>query len=144
MYELIESQVDSSLPMPKVSAIHAEDMDQAKIIEEFLKNEMKTLRFKAINDAQERTTPVQGGDFVLVEWDNSKGYHCTLGDLSVSEVHPRQVIPQPGMTEIGKMDYIFIRTRNMSNKDMAWTCQTKRRQMRNCAKASARMTLSRS
>ena len=110
VYELIESQVDSSLPMPKVSAIHAEDMDQAKIIEEFLKNEMKTLRFKAINDAQERTTPVQGGDFVLVEWDNSKGYHCTLGDLSVSEVHPRQVIPQPGMTEIGKMDYIFIRT----------------------------------
>lgn len=110
VYELIESQVDSSIPMPKVSAVHAEDADKAKIIEEFLKNEMKTLHFKALNDMQERTTPIQGGDFILVEWDNSKGYHCTLGDLAVSEVHPRQVIPQPGVTEIEKMDYIFIRT----------------------------------
>ncbi|MBO5472665.1 MAG: hypothetical protein J6A08_02585 [Lachnospiraceae bacterium] len=110
VYELIESQVDSSIPMPKVSAVHAEDAGKAKIIEEFLKNEMKTLRFKALNDKQERITPIQGGDFILVEWDNSKGYHCTLGDLAVSEVHPRQVIPQPGVTDIERMDYLFIRT----------------------------------
>lgn len=115
VYELIESQVDSSIPMPKVTAIHKEDTEQANIIEEFLKNEIKTLGFKTINDMQERITPMQGGDFILVEWDNSKGYHCTLGDLSVTEVHPRQVIPQPGVTEIEKMDYIFIRT--SSTKD---------------------------
>lgn len=110
VYELIESQVDSSVPMPKVTPIHKEDLDKAKTIEEFIKNEMKTLHLAEMNDMQERTTPIQGGSFSLVGWDNTKGYHCTLGDLEVSDIHPRQVIPQPGMTDIKKMDYFFIRT----------------------------------
>lgn len=110
VYELIESQVDSSIPMPKVTPIHEEDTETARIIEEFLKNEIHLLDLKGLNDLQERTTPIQGGCFSLIEWDNTKGYHCTVGDLSVSDVHPRQVIPQPGITEIDRMDYIFIRT----------------------------------
>ena len=110
VYELIESQIDSSIPMPKVTPIHEEDREQANIIESFLKNEMKLLNFNVLNDLQERLTPMLGGDFVLVEWNNQKGYHCTIGDLEVSNVHPKQVIPQPGITEIDKMDYIFIRT----------------------------------
>ena len=109
-YELIESQIDSSIPMPKVTAIHEEDKDKAKIIEDFIKNEMKSLNFNILNDLQERLTPMLGGDFLLVEWNNQKGYHCTIGDLDVSNIHPKQVIPQPGITEIDKMDYIFIRT----------------------------------
>ena len=110
VYELIESQVDSSVPMPKVTAIHAEDEELANRIEKFLENEVRTLGFKGINDLQERTVPVQGGDFFLVEWDNTKGYHCTIGDLSISTIHPRNVIPQPGVVDVDKMDYIFTRT----------------------------------
>ena len=110
VYELIESQIDPSIPMPKVTAIHEEDKDKAKIIEDFIKNEMKSLNFNILNDLQERLTPMLGGDFLLVEWNNQKGYHCTIGDLDVSNIHPKQVIPQPGITEIDKMDYIFIRT----------------------------------
>ena len=109
-YELTESQVDSSIPMAKVTPIHQEDEPLARKIEAYLNAEMKTLGFKEINDMQERTTPVQGASFTLVEWDISKGYHCTLGDLAVSDVHPREVIPQPGVTDIDKMDYFFIRT----------------------------------
>ena len=109
-YELTESQVDSSVPMPKVTPIHAEDLEQAKLIEEFVKNEIKLLHLAEINDMQERTTPIQGASFSLVEWDNSKGYHCTVGDLEVTDIHPRQMIPQPGVTDVDKMDYFFIRT----------------------------------
>lgn len=109
-YELIESQCDTSIPMPKVSAIHAEDEEAAKKIEKFLENEVRTLGFKPMNDLQERIVYVQGGDFFCVEWDNSKGYHCNIGDLAVSTLHPRNVIPQPGVTDIDKMDYIFTRT----------------------------------
>ena len=110
VYELIESQVDVSVPMPKVTAIHEEDAEQARKIQQFLENETRTLGFQAMNDLQERVTPIQGGDFFLIEWDNTKGYHCTMGDLAISTVHPRQVIPQPGVTEIEQMDYIFTRT----------------------------------
>lgn len=107
-YELIETQVDSSIPMPKVTPIHEEDTELAKIIEQALINEIRLLKFNEINDKQERTVPIQGGDFLHVEWDNTKGFHCNLGGLSVSERHPRCVIPQPGVTEIENMDYIFV------------------------------------
>ena len=110
VYELEESQVDCSIPMPKVTPIHQEDLPQAKVIEEFLKNEIKLLHLVEINDLQERTTPVQGGSFSLVEWDNSKGLHSTVGDLEVTDIHPRKMIPQPGVIDIDKMDYFFIRT----------------------------------
>lgn len=107
-YELIESQVDSSIPMPKVTPIHEEDEEVAKTIEKALINMIKVRRLNILNDLMERTVPIQGGDFFHVEWDNSLGYHTNLGDVSISERHPRQVIPQPGVTDIEKMDYIFI------------------------------------
>ena len=107
-YELIESQVDSSIPMPKVIPIHKEDEKLAQDIETALQNEIRLLHFNELNDKQERIVPIIGGDFMHVEWDNTKGFHCTVGGISVSERHPKFVIPQPGVTEIDDMDYIFI------------------------------------
>ncbi len=107
-YELIESQVDSSIPAPKVIPIHEGDEEAAKVIEAFLANEIQALNMKEINDIDERTTYVQGGDFFHVEWDSQKGFHSTIGDLAISQRHPRQLIPQPGCTDFDKMDYFFI------------------------------------
>jgi len=108
VYELIESQVDNSIPAPKVRPIHPEDEKLAQIIEDALRNEISKIKYHEINDEQERTTPIQGGDYFHVEWDSTAGMHCTLGDVSVSEVHPRQVIPQPCVTKLEKMDYVFL------------------------------------
>jgi len=108
-FDLIESEVDSAIPFPKVIPIHKEDEEQAKILEAFLRGEIDKQHFKAKNDVQERTTPVQGGSFNIVEWDNSIKTHCAVGDLSVNDLHPKQVIPQEGVTELEKMDYVFIR-----------------------------------
>jgi len=107
-YELIESQVDSSIPMPKVTAIHEGDEDLARSIEKALVNKVKMLKLSIINDQMERVVPVQGGDFFLVEWDNSLGFHSNYGDVNVKEMNPRQVIPQPGVSRIEDMDYIFV------------------------------------
>ncbi|MBE5037264.1 hypothetical protein INF35_05645 [Subdoligranulum sp. DSM 109015] len=107
-YELIESQVDSSIPQPKVTAIHEEDQELARQLETLLRNEARRLNLLAINDKQERTVPIQGGDFFHIEWNPAAGYHCTLGDVDVTERHPRQVIPQPGIYSLDKMDYVFV------------------------------------
>lgn len=107
-YELIESQVDSSIPSPRVIPIHKEDEEAAKVIEAFLTNEIQTLGAEILNDQNERTTYVQGADFFHVEWDSSKGLHTTYGDIVISERHPRQIIPQPGVVDFDKMDYFFI------------------------------------
>ena len=109
-YELIESQVDSSIPMPKVTALHEGDENLARSIERALVNKVKLLKLSILNDQMERTVPVQGGDFFLVEWDNTMGFHSNYGDVNVMEISPRQVIPQPGVSKIEDMDYIFVQT----------------------------------
>lgn len=108
VYELIESQVDSSIPMPKVRAIHSEDDELAKKIEKFLENKVKTCGITLVNDAEERTVPIVGGDYTLVEWDLNRGLHSEIGDLKISELHPKKVIPQVGVTDFDDMDYFFI------------------------------------
>lgn len=108
VYELIESQVDSSIPMPKVRAIHPEDDELAKKLEKFLENKVKTCGLVLVNDAEERIVPIVGGDYTLVEWDLNRGLHSEIGDLKISELHPKKVIPQVGITNFDDMDYFFI------------------------------------
>lgn len=106
--EIIEAQVSSDIPQPKVTARHQRDEGKAKLIEDFLRNELDRLPFETLNDLDERTTPIHGADLFLVEWDSKRHTHTTSGELVVSAVHPRQVIPQPGVSEIADMDYIFV------------------------------------
>lgn len=106
--EIIEAEVSSDIPTPKVTPQHQEDEQLAKIIEDYLRDEIDRLPFERINDKDERTTPVHGGDLFLVEWDNTAMTHTTRGALSVSLLHPKQFIPQPGVYEIPDMDYFFI------------------------------------
>lgn len=114
VYELLESQVDPTIPMPRVEAIHPEDEALARGIEALLRHEVQRLHLTEKNDIQERTAPTQGGALWQVDWDTEAGCHCALGDVAVTDRHPRQVIPQPGVYEIEQMDYIFVQT-----------CQTK-------------------
>jgi len=108
--ELIESQVDSNIPQPKVTACRREDELRAKLIEDMLRNELDRLPLEEINDMMERTVPIQGGAAFLVEWDNTRHTHTTVGDLAVSALHPRQIVPQDGVyTGIEDMDYILLK-----------------------------------
>ena len=108
VYELIESQVDSSIPMPRIRAIHPEDDELAKKMEKYLENKVKTCGMVLMNDSVERTVPIVGGSFTRVEWDVNRGLHSEIGDLKITELHPKKVIPQPGVIDFDEMDYFFI------------------------------------
>lgn len=108
--EIIEAQVNSSIPQPKVTAMRQEDERKAKLIEDMLRNELNRLPMEQLNDQQERTVPIQGGGMFLVEWDNTQRSHTTVGELVVSLLHPKQVIPQDGVyTGVEDMDYIILK-----------------------------------
>jgi len=110
VFENIESQVNSSLPMPKVTPRRKEDEHLAHIIENWLRNELNRLPFEVINDMAERTTPIQGGVFYLIEWDNTKRTHTIIGEPDVTLVHPKQLAPQPGVyTGIDDMDWVIVK-----------------------------------
>jgi len=83
VYELIGSQVDPSIPMPKVRAIHPEDDELAHKIEYLLENKIMSCNLATINDLVERNVPTVGGDYLYVQWDQNKGTHSQIGDIKV-------------------------------------------------------------
>ena len=108
--ENIESEVSAVIPQPKVTARRASDEWRAKILEDMLRNELDRLPMETLNDQMERTVPIQGGAYWLVEWDNSRRTHSTVGDVTVSILHPKQVVPQEGVfTSVEDMDAIALK-----------------------------------
>ena len=108
--EMIESQVNSTIPQPKVTPRRPEDHEKAKLIEDFLRSELDRLPMETLNDLSERTVPIQGGALYFVEWDQSRHTHHTTGALRISMLHPRQVIPQHGVfTSLEDMDYLILK-----------------------------------
>lgn len=110
IFENIESQVSSTFPMPKVTPKRERDEQLAAKIEHFIRNELERMPFDLMNDLAERTVPIQGGVGWLVEWDNSKRTHDTIGEVDVATVHPKQFAPQPGVyTGVRDMDWFIIK-----------------------------------
>ena len=108
--EMIESQVDSSIPMPKVTARREQDQPLAKIIEDMLRCELDRLPMEEINDMISRTVPIQGGAAYLIEWDNTLRTHYSVGEIWVSGIHPKQLVPQPGIySSIEDMDWVILK-----------------------------------
>ncbi len=107
-FELIETQVESDIPSPKVTAIRQEDEWLADIVENLLRNVMDKLPFERINDEGERISPVQGGHGLLVDWQDGISGKDWLGDLRVTMMHPRGIIPQANVNQISDMDWIFL------------------------------------
>ena len=108
--ENIESEVSAVIPQPKVTARRKSDEWRAKILEDMLRNELDRLPMETLNDMMERTVPIQGGGYWLVEWDNSRRTHSTVGDVTVSILHPKQVVPQEGVfTGVEDMDAIGLK-----------------------------------
>lgn len=109
-FELIESQVDSFIPPPKVKPVNPTEkhIRNAAIIEDMIRNEIDRLPMEFLNDEDERTTKVMGGDLFMVEWDNGYKTHDTIGALSLRTVNATQFIPQKGVTDFHYMDKIFV------------------------------------
>lgn len=108
--ELIEAQVDTSIPMPKVKARRKEDEGLAKIIENMIIDELDRLPIEELNDMMERTVPLQGGSFFWVEWDHFLRTHTTTGEITLKVLHPNKVVPQDGIyTCVEDMDYIIVK-----------------------------------
>lgn len=108
--ELIETTIDSQIPMPKVEPNIPTDKNKrlARTIEDMCKFEVKRLRLAENNDEDERTTRTLGGDIYFVEWNNLVRTHNTVGAVNVRVVNPIQFIPQSNIHRKEYMDYFFF------------------------------------
>jgi len=106
--EFIEANVNSTIPQPSVRTKLPGYETQASMIEDSLTADITELGITAINDANERITPVQGYSAMLVGWNPDFKHHLYRGELTIESVHPKRIVTQPGVYEINKMDYLFI------------------------------------
>jgi len=108
--ENIESCINTNIPAPKVTAIREEDVHLAKMIEDMLYCELDRLPSEELNDLDERLCPIHGSSFFLVEWDNLEGSHSEIGDVLLTQLGAKMVIPQNGVTSsVEDMEYFFVR-----------------------------------
>lgn len=108
-YELIESKVDNSIPMPKISPRYKTDLPLVETTENFLKFEMDRVLTWYDNDKSERSTYIDGTGWYKVWWDSLDNTHERSGDVRVMFRTTDQIIPQPGVSDYRQLEYIFER-----------------------------------
>lgn len=105
-YELIESEVSTDIPMPRVTSIsrEGEGISRAHVFEQICRDLRERLPFEKLNDIDERQTYVYGGSVWLCEWDGEKNLPV------ISCISPECFIPEPEVNDIERMNYCFIVT----------------------------------
>lgn len=108
-YEIVESTIDNSIPMPKMQPRYRDDLHLVTVTENYLKYEMERILTKFNNDRAERSTYIDGTGWYKVWWDSLDNKHERSGNVKVEFCSVDQIIPQPGVKDYKQLEYIFER-----------------------------------
>lgn len=110
-YEIVESQVSSSIPNPKVdAACYSERRSRNSLaIERLLYSVRDKLPYEEMNDIDERYTYIFGGSVWYVEWDNTMRLGKEVGGVRLHCLSPMNFIPQPNISRVEDMEYCFLK-----------------------------------
>lgn len=110
-YELIESQISTNIPSPRVTPERPTELNirLARHIELMLISLRDKLAFEKMNDIEERLTPIHGAVARVNDWDNSYRTHDTVGRPSVKVLSMEFITWQPGIYELQDMDAVIVR-----------------------------------
>lgn len=119
-FELIETEVDNDIIYPKVTAMRKGDETLAHLIEDMIRGELDRLKMEYFNDQMERTVHIQGGGIWNVEWDSTAVSHERCGEVALSVLHPKSLVPQPGVySGIDDMDWVILRVPTTKERILA-------------------------
>ena len=109
-YEVIESEINADIPVPKVdTSCYSSKRDQnARAVERLASALRSRLPFEELNDRDERYTYIYGGSIFYIEWDNNQSDSAGEGGVSVHLLSPMDFIPQPSIDSIEDMEYCFL------------------------------------
>lgn len=107
VYEFIESKVDNSIPLPKMSPKYKSDLPLVQVTEDYLKYNIDCIFTKYLNDRSERSTYVDGTSWYKIWWDSLDNSPESSGTVKVDICLADQIVPQPGITDWRKLEYIF-------------------------------------
>lgn len=108
-YEIVESIVDNSVPMPRMKPRYKTDIPVVGITEDFLKFEVDRALTKICNDRSERSVYIDGTGWYKVWWDSLDHTHDRSGDIKIDFCAVDQIYPQPGVKDYHQLEYLFER-----------------------------------
>lgn len=116
VFEIIESKVDNSVPMPKMSPRYKSDIPLVRVTEDYLKYEVDRALTMYDNDRSERSTYIDGTGWYKVSWNSLNSTHERSGNVQVDFCTVDQVYPQPGVSNYKELEYIFERRKLSASK----------------------------
>lgn len=106
-FEIVESLVDNSMPLPKIVPRYKTDLPLVNVTENYLKYEADRILPRYENDKSERSTYMDGTGWYKVGWDSLSNKAERSGNVTIDFRTVDQVIPQPGVTNYKNLEYIF-------------------------------------
>ena len=92
----IEALIDLSVPQPDITGKALDDELIAKIFGKYISSVCQESPMEEINLWNERRSKKFGGGFYKVHWNNSVRYGSYVGEIEISDPHPKHIIPNAG------------------------------------------------
>lgn len=107
VFQLIESQIDTSVPKPLVQSREEDDEFRRRMVEGMLSYMTEGPHFRRLNSENERIVRKNGMCIYKVIYNPDTRAHNWRGEIKVINPHPLNIIPQPGVHRLQDMDYFF-------------------------------------
>ncbi|MDP4117675.1 MAG: hypothetical protein Q8873_00580 [Bacillota bacterium] len=124
-FQLIESQIDVTVPKPNVEQCEFDDMDEQAeterndMIEGMLTYMGDRPALERIVSENERITKKNSLCIYKVGYNPNFKAHKYIGTIETTNPHPVNVIPQPGVFKVKDMDYLF----HIENRTIDYVCR---------------------
>jgi len=104
---IIESQIDLLVPDPVFKPVAPDDEEAIKSLESQVKYAIRAASpsIEKINLENERRIAKLGGAFFKVHWNNNIERAGYIGDVEISNPHPKDIIPNASATSIDDMEH---------------------------------------
>ena len=106
-FELVEGKVNANIPAPKMTPRHHSDLVPVNATESLIKYETDKMLSEQANDESEHNVLIDGTSWFKVSWNPFDNTHERSGNPVVTACAVDSVIPQPGVKNYKKMEYIF-------------------------------------
>ncbi len=103
----IELHLDLNIPEPEFKPVAEDDENAVKRLESQVKYTVRSAQpsLEEMNQQDERRVRKLGGCFKKVHWNNSIKRAGFIGDVELSNPHPKDILPNAGSTSIDDMEH---------------------------------------
>lgn len=102
---VIEALIDLSVPESDLQAVALDDETPVKLLNHYVRYVCRAGNLEQINLENERRVKKFGGCFYKVHWDNSVKNGSYVGDIVITNPHPKHIIPNAGAVDMDDLEH---------------------------------------